>query len=325
MKRLWIASFSLVFGITVFSALYQATAASRQNLATQNAAWLQHTQQLVRLQTEQLQLTEHLREIREQLAALPPPSPRRQLATKVLSGAYRTGLSVAEREQLRAELGFSWDTTGDYLIISKSSLAGINFDGIEGNKLTRAALGTLAITPAEQSDIEALTGQLESARTAWVKEHVQRTEPSGNVVAEYTLPVDSEFAQTQLTTFTNGVFSALGSERAAQLVDHSVQWVVDTGMSPSMDLSKVPPQYLAMLKPEDFQGKPTVLTLERYQSGDEWHLNYTVKQTGGSMTTSVGPWQPFPEAFRVLFPGGWQELAEREHFELPKEFKKGGQ
>jgi hypothetical protein len=320
MKRLWFASFSLVLGITVFGVLHQATVVARQNLAAQNAAWLQHSQQLVRLQTEQQQLTEHLREIREQLAALPPPSPRRQLVTKVLSGAYRTGLSATEREQLRAELGFNWNTTGDYLIISKASLAGIEFDGMDGNKLTRAALGTLAITPVEQSDIEALTGQLEAARIAWAKEHVQRTEPSGDVLAEYTLPVDSEFAQTQLTTFTNGVFSALGSERAAQLVDHSGQWVVDVGMSTSMDLSKVPAQYLAMLKPEDIQSKPTILTLKRSQSGDDWHLDYTLEQTSGSISSSASPGQPF----RVVFPGGWAEIAQREHFELPKEFKKGG-
>lgn len=39
------------------------------------------------------------------------------------------------------------------------------------------------------------------------------------------------------------------------------------------------------------------------------------------MSTDVNPWQPFPEAFRPLFPGGWKELAEREGFELPKSFQ----
>jgi hypothetical protein len=34
------------------------------------------------------------------------------------------------------------------------------------------------------------------------------------------------------------------------------------------------------------------------------------------------PFQQFPEVFRSLFPGGWTDLAQREGFELPKEFNK---
>ena len=47
-----------------------------------------------------------------------------------------------------------------------------------------------------------------------------------------------------------------------------------------------------------------------------------LQRANSQMQTSVTPWQPFPQEFRTAFPGGWQELAQREGFELPKEFKK---
>ena len=40
------------------------------------------------------------------------------------------------------------------------------------------------------------------------------------------------------------------------------------------------------------------------------------------MTTTISPWQPFPEAFRAIFPGGWRDVAEREGFKLPQAFEK---
>ena len=82
----------------------------------------------------------------------------------------------------------------------------------------------------------------------------------------------------------------------------------------------------AMRKASDpasaLQAQPTTLTVERYKAGGEWQMNYRLAQAGGEMSTSVTPWQPFPEAFRALFPGGWEELAQREGFDLPSEFKK---
>ena len=99
-------------------------------------------------------LTEHLDEANRLLAIQPPTSTLTHLEEKILSGGSSQAFSVAEREQFLAELGFNWNTTGDYIIVSKKSLNDISFDGMEGAGLTEAAIAILAITPEEQVAIE---------------------------------------------------------------------------------------------------------------------------------------------------------------------------
>lgn len=318
MKRALIALLILATGTTVFCAFRNATTNVRQDVAIQRAAWQMQTQQIARLHFEQHQLLERLSETKRILAAQPSLPPLEQLANKVLSGASLQNLSAAESEQLLAELGFNWNTTGDYIIVSKKSLDGISFAGMKGATLTTAAIETLAITPDEQATIEKMTQQLNDARAAWDKEHVQRIEPSGNVLAQYTLPANTELSQSQLAVFTNGIFNVLGEQRGQWLEDHSLQWMQDAELLIGPDLSKIPPEFLATMSVADYQAQPTVLTLKRHQAGDG--INFTLQQAGNSMTTTVNPWQPFPTAFHAVFPGGWKELAEREGFELPKEF-----
>ena len=68
--------------------------------------------------------------------------------------------------------------------------------------------------------------------------------------------------------------------------------------------------------------EPTTLTVHLSQIvNNERRYNYTLKSRHSTMTTSISPWQPFPEAFKPLFPGGWKDLATAEGFELPQEFK----
>jgi len=314
----------LTAGITVFRALRNAAANVRAELATQNVAWQAQTQQLARLRREQQQMLEHLNETRQLLAARPQLPAPGQLADKTLSGGALKNLSAAETERLLAELGFNWNTTGDYVIVSKKSLEGIFFDGLKGIELTSAAREIFAITPDEQAAIETMTRQLGDARAAWTREHVQRTEPAGDMLAQYSLATDPEFSQRQLALFTNGIFGALGPERAQWLQDHSTGWMDDFGLRPGPDVSKIPAALLATMPADFFQAQiqPTTLTVKRYKAGNDWQINYTLQQAGNSMTTSINPWQPFPEGFSALFPGGWEELAQREGFELPKEFQK---
>jgi hypothetical protein len=322
MKRALLAIIILAAGTTVYCALRSATAGARQELAVQRAAWQTQTQQLARLYLEKQQVTERITVNKQLFAALPPLPALQQLEQKVLAGDSLTNLSAAESEQLLAELGFNWNTTGDYLIISKKSLDGISYNGMKGAKLSTAARETLAISPAEQSVIETMTGQLNKERTAWAKDHVQRTEPSGDVLAQYSLPVDEAFSRNQYEVYTNGIFSALGEQRAQWLEDQSQDWMQAAGLYSGPNLSKVPKEILDTLPVDAYQPQPTTMKLERYKSGDDWHLNVTLQQGGGTMTTSVNPWQPFPEAFRAIFPGGWKDLAATEGFELPAEFNK---
>jgi hypothetical protein len=166
--------------------------------------------------------------------------------------------------------------------------------------------------------------QLHEERDNWVRQHMQREAPSGNILAKYSLPADPGFAANQLALFTNSVRSTLEPKRAELLQDHSIQWLADAGLSIRPDYSKVPAELRAAMPAlnEADQPQPMTLTVERYKAGDEWHMNYTLKQAGNTMTTSVSPWQPLPAAFKTLFPNGWADLAKAEGFELPKEFQK---
>ena len=321
MKRLLLAILIMAAGSAVFCALRNSTVVARQELATQGSAWQTQTQQLARLEFEKQRLVERITETRQLLAAQPPLSPLLELKGKILSGNLLTNLSATESEQLLAELDFNWNTTGDYLIVSKKSLAGIHFGAMKGEKLTPAAQGVLAITPAEQTAIETMTGQLGTTRAAWALARAQRTEPAGNVLAQYSLPTDASFSQSQLAIFTNGVFSALGDQRGEWLQDHAAGWMQDVGLRTSPDLSKIPAEILATMPHERLQTEPTTLTVERDQPRGGWQMNFTLRQGANTMTTSVNPAQPFPEAFRPLFPNGWPDLAAREGFELPKEFQ----
>jgi hypothetical protein len=320
MKRAFLAILILGTGTTVFCAFHNAVGKIQRESALHEAAWQTQTQQLAELHFEQQDLVDLLGETKQLLAGQLPVPALTALEEKVISGAVLTNLSATESEELLAELGFNWNTTGDYIMVSKKSLDGISFDGMKGVKLTTAAIGTLAITPDEQAAIETMTRQLGATRAVWAREHVRRTEPSGDVLAQYTLPADAEFSQGQMAMFTNCIFGVLGSQRGQWLQEHSLQWMMDSGLVTGPDLSKVPAEFQAILPLSDHLNQPTVLTLHRYQAGNDWGINYDLQQAGNGMSTTVNPWQPFPAPFLAIFTGGWKELAAREGFELPKEF-----
>ncbi len=324
MKRTLLAFLILAVGSTVFCALKQSTdRVQAQALKKEQAIKLQN-QLLTQLQTEQRTLSEKFSQTRQLLTEQAPASALPQLAGKILSGVASTNLSPVESEQLLAELGLNWNTTGEYVIVSKKSLDGISFAGLTGTQLTSVAKAALAITPTEAAAIEAMTRQLGDARDAWEREQVQRTEPSGDVLAQYTLPSDPDLARQQLSAFTNGIVDALGTQRAKWLQEHSLQWMMDFGLLTGPEASDVPAAYQSAFADmiSQHQHQPTVLTLKRYQAGSDDRISFSLQQAGNTMSTDVNPWQPFPQAFRGIFPGGWADLAQREDFELPKSFQK---
>ncbi len=322
MKRALLAIFILATGTFFFCALRKTNADIQQQADAQQAAWQAQTNELARLNFEQVQLRERMVESKKRLAQLPAPPPHDQLMEKVLSAGGLKNLSAAESEKLLAELDFNWNSTGDYLIVSKKSLDGISFDAMKGMKLTSAARETLAIMPSEQAAIEDMTKKLGAAQSDWAKAHVQRTEPGGKVLAQYSLPVDAEFSKSQLASYTNEIYNVLGDRRALWLKNHSLDWMQAVGLLTGPGPSDVSSAAIAAAFGYDYKPEPTTMTLSRSQSGDAAQISFQLQQAGGSMSTVVSPWQPFPEAFRAIFPGGWKDVAEREGFELPKSFDK---
>jgi hypothetical protein len=304
MKRLVLAVAIFAGSAGLLAAFRQATVTFEQTGAARQAAWQTQTEQLAHMRIEQSEWRERERELKRELTAQPPREITPDTADALREMDLRT-LSPEASGRLLAELGFDWHTTDDYVIVSKQSLSCVSFEGIKRAKLTEAACAVLAITPEEQAAIEAETQRLSAEHASWVLAHAEREEPTGDVVAKYVLPADPGFCEALKGAFTNAVSASLGHERAELLQQYAESWMRSLGMMDSHPA---------------LAGIPTTLTLSRYDDRDG-RLNMTIKQASSTMSTDVNPWQPFPEAFRPLFPGGWKELAEREGFELPKSFQ----
>lgn len=302
MKRLVLALSILAAEASLFCALQYSTVQSRNESAAAREAWLAQTQLLTRTQTQRAELRQRIVELKRSLATKTHGTSKSPLADLVLTNRP-LHLAPLEREQLLAELGFDWNSSGDYLVVSKESLSSLSFSAIRDHRLTDTVCSILAITPGERANVEATMERLAMDYRTWASAHVERVQPEGEVLAKYTMPANPEFSQSLSNRFSAGIMAELGSERGELMLGYAWSWMNDLGMR---------------------GGGPTTLTIKHPLPGQEW-LPFELKMPdGGTMFTAVTPQQPFPESFRAVFPGGWRELAEREAFELPKEFQNFG-
>jgi hypothetical protein len=302
MKRLVLALVILGCGTSGLLALHRSTIRIQLAAARADELLLVETQRLVQIRIQLNSVTERVGELKRQLELAEgiANAARQGNLEEIPSGSAH--LSPNQSERLLAELGFNWATSSDYLIVSKDTLRAISLEGMRGAKLGTAAIQVLAITPEERSAIETSTGQLMNEYNAWTQAHAQRVEPSGDVVAKYILPADTDFSLSLSNNFVTGALGTLGPERGNLLLDYAGSWMQDLGMGGT--------------------GGANSLTVKRYPSSSEPHYSLELKYSGNVMTTDVSPYQEFPPAFLPLFPNGWPDLAQREGFELPKEFRK---
>lgn len=310
MKRLVLAILILVPAAGLAYALHSSTLQLRRQADTQEQAWLAERQSLTLARSQWTSITEQVRDLTQKLDAQLVPAgagSTGQFTGRFLTehlgpdGAFNgfARLSPAESEALLAELGFNWTSTGDYIIVSKDTLRAITLGGIRANKLNQTACDVLAITPDERATLEAAIQSLNDDYQAWAQAHTRRGEPSGNIVAQYTLSADNDFSLSLSNRFASAVTSTLGEQRGSLLMQYSSSWMEQVGMN---------------------GGDDTVLTVRRQHGGDEPAYGYEVKQGGGINSSVIAPHQGFPGAFRPLFPNGWTDLAQREGFPLPQAF-----
>lgn len=301
MKRFFIAIAILTAGASVFCALRNSTQRYRSDAAINRDTRLAQTQLILQTRNERSELRARVDALQREWLNRP------QVAQDPLAAAVATNsplhLSPELRQRLLAELGFDWNSMRDYLVVSKDSLRSANLDAIHDNRLTDTVCGVLAMTRDERGAVEAAVARAASDYRQWATSHVERVEPEGNVMAKYTLPNDADFSRSLSNAFCSSVSGSLGTERGNLLLEYARSWMIDLGM----DSFGTP-------------ASPSTLVVKRDKSGDA--LNFEFRQAGSTMYSSVSPWQPIPEAFRALFPGGWPDLAAREGFALPKEFGK---
>ena len=278
----------------------QSTTQLQHEAKATREAWLAQTQIVAAAQSDQAGLTEHVRELKQALAQLPA----------VAESALWTALQINRtdrlppelRERLREELGFNWQSSADFIVVSKEAVHDIQMRVILRGKLTDMAATVLAMTPEERGQVEAAMQRVQTDFNAWALAHVERSEPKDDVVAQYTLPGDPAMSQSISDNLATGVFDALGKERAELILASASQWMSDIGL----------------------HGKPGKIIVKRVLAGNEQRLKVEILYPLGN-TVSLDLTQylrSFPAAFRSIFPDGWADVAKREGFELPPETQK---
>ena len=278
----------------------QSTTQLQHEAKATREAWLAQTQIVAAAQSDQAGLTEHVRELKQALAQLPA----------VAESALWTALQINRtdrlppelRERLLAELDFNWQSSADFIVVSKEAVHDIQMRVILRGKLTDMAATVLAMTPEERGQVEAAMQRVPTDFKDWALAHVERSEPKDDVVAQYTLPGDPAMSQSISDNLATGVFDALGKERAELILASASQWMSDIGL----------------------HGKPGKIIVKRVLAGNEQRLKVEILYPLGD-TVSLDLTQylrSFPAAFRSIFPDGWADVAKREGFELPPEAQK---
>jgi hypothetical protein len=298
--------FTIVFltaAVSGFLAARQSTARLGREANAARAAWQTQTQQLATTQAEQADLAGPIRSLKQSLAEIRAAAANTPWIA--LQSNRADHLAPDLRERLLEELDFNWQLSPDYVVVTKQTLRDLQLKAVQDGHLTELAARVLSVTPVERSQTEAALQQVKQAFSDWVLAHVERAEPGGDLVAQYTLPGDPATVKTISDSFATALSGALGSERAELLRPSAEDWMRSFGFF-------------------DCGDKPATLTVSYYQAAGEQRLKFEIQNwlgRGSSFSRDLtdDPNAEFPRVFRPLFPNGWAEVAKREGFELPME------
>ena len=210
MKKLLLAVLILGAGAIGSAVVHRQADQAQSKQTSLEAARAGTTNELAGLTATLASLRAEVAEKKKRLAQL---SSNSKLDPELLQ-LIETGTgSVATWSRLRDQLGIGWDSSAEYVLVSKRVLKQLSYQRIVSGRLaTDTACSVLGISAAEQSGIRTA---LERVRTA-ESSQVQRTEPSGDIVAQYTIrPPDSALELSMSNGFSSEITSTLGSERAA--------------------------------------------------------------------------------------------------------------
>ena len=305
MKRLIIILSVGLSATMLFGFLRRQTAVVRTSGSAARKEAGGATNELARLQAES---TELHRIVAEQRSQQPHASRQFQLDPKLtdwLLAETNAEIPVNLVRALRTALGLPWSNSSDYVLVSKATLRDLTMPSVGRNdKLSDTLCAVLAITPEERQTVESAFARARQDFVAWAKANVQRQDPTGETLACYTIPASGDLAQTLTNNLYSALNSALGPERTDLLENYAYNWLRHEA---------------------GFLGTVTnTLSVSRRISGDGTsELYYELIRGTNSIygqTSESGQlrYQSVPPTFRDIFPGGWQELAQREGFELPQ-------
>ena len=282
---------SLCAGSIGFGALHRATNQIRTAASIRHEQWQAASNGLAATRTAMLAAQAEVLDKRNRLLqARRHPA----LSPELLLLLEKDGLTdhSAAWAELRQQLGLGWDTSPDYVLVRKQVLKQLHCPPLFcASRASDFTCGLLGLSPPEQSAIEAVLGGIRKERSLTV----QRAEPRGDVVAQYTAPaVDPSSEQTLSNRLAAEITSVGGPERADFLVPKA--W-----LELSFDLAP-PVAVTLIIRKTLVDGEPDLFCEIMDGGGAIVPVRYGRYPTG---------W------FLALFPEGWKALSEQEGFELP--------
>lgn len=288
-----------------FFALNAVAHRAGQRLRASQSEWNIQTNHLARLEAEKTVLTAKIQELQLDLQAH-GPTPSSGLVG-LLDTNGLAGLTPEAWETLRTELDLSWHSSGDWVLLSKTTLATVGMNALKGSKLTDAACGVLAITPEERRQLNEAFAGTRGEFDTWAKTSLQREGTNGETLARFTIPPNLELAAGLSNKLAATVMATLGEQRAGLLQRFADEWYkMEVGGLVAMTNT------LTVLRRTDGDGTPQLY----YDLSLKGGPGQGSRGQSGTLTTRSF----FPTSFKSVFPGGWRDVAGREGFELPKEF-----
>jgi hypothetical protein len=306
-KLLILISVLLMTGFGLVALSKSASHREREFQASQTA-WQTQTQQLAKIQAEaamfKVKISERKQELRD---SVPSTAIEPELAKFLLK--QDTKQSSAElQDRLLASFGRGGNSSNGYVLVSKAALANSHLKPLkkfpDSGKLTDEVRDVLAITAEEQQAVEAAFAETFGVIGTWAKENVMREGPADEMLVRYTIPADSTFREALTNKLFSTINSAIGNERGEFLRNFFDVYRLyeDGAIGDRTNILSI--------------HRITALPGYGYRSGWKWDHSESINTYPEPIKTNN-----FPYAFRFVFPGGWEELAKREGFELPDEFK----
>ena len=282
---------------------------SEQALQANQADWLTRTQQLAEIRAEKELIEAEISGRKKmQLGGHAASGIDLELSEFLLTKDLKSA-SPEMQNRLLASFGPGEKSSGSYVLVSKSALQDSNLKPLkifpDSEKLTDQVRGVLAITPEEQQAVESSFAGAFEAIGKFARENVEREGRTNEMLVQFTIPADSAFREKMTSDLFSSISSAIGIERGELLRKYF--------------------EHYGLYEDGAVGDRTNILSVHRITAAPGFGLRSGWKWADGSEAVNTDP-EPirldhFPPAFRFIFPGGWEELAEHEGIELPKEFK----
>ena len=301
MKKILLALLMLGAGVIAFARLNLLASQSRSSAAHSRSECARLASQVDDLAASASGLRAQVEAKQTRLAETPLPPASGADATGAQAGEPAHNSGPARPSALLQRLGIGWNSSADYVLVSKAALQRMYLRGIETNgTFTPTACALLGLTPDERATVEAALKRAEAEHEAWLKSAVQRVEPAGDVLADYRLPANTKLAHQIEEEGMALLTETLGPDRAKLIHEYARSWLFTHG---------------------ELGEKSIRLTVRRHLDGTQPPLWWQLQEQDGASCSSDVRSKDFPELFRSVFPGGWSDVAQREGFALPENFQ----